>query len=373
MTSNANTTASTTATAAAHHYSTLQQTIEEIVATGFVGLHVRVDDAQGVWVGSAGRSELGQSAPPPINGRVRIGSNTKTFVATVVLQLVAEGTIALDAPVVDYLPRFELDPRVTVRMLLQHTSGIFNFTGEFYEDGTSAPGVVAWSGKDWVDNRFQTHHTDELVRRALAKPARFEPGTDWSYANTNYALAKLLIEAVTGHSLAEEMQRLILGPLGLCDTVVPETSTEIGGPHAHAYYRYDDAGVEQTIDVTSQNPSWISSGGDMISTSKDLHTFLSALLHGTLLPAPLLAEMLTPEAKVGYGLGVFVQQTETGTVITHNGGHGGHAALMYSTLDGTKTMTAALNYIDDADLSMSATFQAATQRLLDEVFGAATA
>ncbi|MEV0852312.1 serine hydrolase domain-containing protein [Nocardia fluminea] len=373
MTSNANNTANTTTTVAAQQYPTLQHTIEEIVATGFVGLHVRVDDEHGEWVGTAGHSVLGENTPPPINGRVRIGSNTKTFVATVVLQLVAEGKIALDTPAVDYLPRFELDPRITVRMLLQHTSGIFNFTGEFYEDGTSAPGIVAWGGKDWVDNRFRTHRADELVRRALAEPARFEPGTDWSYANTNYALAKLLIEAVTGHSLAEEMQRLILGPLGLTDTVVPETSTEIGGPHAHAYYRYDDAGVEKTVDVTEQNPSWISSGGDMISTSKDLHTFLSALLSGKLLPAALLTEMLTPEAKVGYGLGVFVQQRANGTLISHNGGHGGHAALMYSTPDGTKTMTAALNYIDDADLSMSATFQAATQRLLDEVFGAAQA
>ncbi|MFD3701507.1 serine hydrolase [Nocardia sp. NPDC058658] len=167
------------------------------------------------------------------------------------------------------------------------------------------------------------------------------------------------------------MHRLILGPLGLSDTVVPETSTEIGGPHAHAYYRYDEDGEEHIVDATVQTPSWISSGGDMISTSKDLHTFLSALLSGSLLPAPLLAEMLTLESKVGYGLGIFVQKTETGTVITHNGGHGGHAALMYSTPDGSKTMTAALNYIDDADLSLAAVFQAATQRLVREVFGEA--
>ncbi|MEU4707619.1 serine hydrolase domain-containing protein [Nocardia salmonicida] len=370
MTSNTNNASDATKTVAAQAYPNLQQTIEEIVDTGFVGLQLRVDDERGAWVGSAGRSVLDETAPPPINGRVRIGSNTKTFVATVVLQLVAEGKIALDTPAVDYLPRFALDPRITVRMLLQHTSGIFNFTGEVYEDGTTAPGVVAWGGKEWVDNRFLTHETDELVRLALAKPARFEPGADWSYANTNYALAKLLIEAVTGRPLAEEMQRLILGPLGLSDTVVPETSTEIGGPHAHAYYRYDDAGVEKTVDVSVQNPSWISSGGDMISTSKDLHTFISALLSGKLLPAPLLAEMLTPEDKVGYGLGVFVQKTATGTLITHNGGHGGHAALMYSTPDGAKTMTAALNYVDDADLSLSTVFQAATQRLVDEVFGA---
>ncbi|WP_406280324.1 beta-lactamase family protein [Nocardia sp. NBC_00881] len=245
---------------------------------------------------------------------------------------------------------------------------MFNFTGEYYNDGTTAPGI-AWSGQEWVDNRFKTYQAEELVRLALSKPARFEPGTDWSYSNTNYVLAKLLIEKVTGRSFAEEIQRLILGPLGMPGTVAPGTNPEIPEPHAHAYYRYEDAGQQKTVDVTRQNPSWISNGGDMISTTEDLHTFLSALVGGKLLPAPLLAEMCTPHPKVGYGLGVFVQDTSCGgTVITHNGGHGGHAALMYSTPDGSKTLTAALNYVDDAELSLSAVFQQATQRLVKEVF-----
>ncbi|MFD3592558.1 serine hydrolase domain-containing protein [Nocardia sp. NPDC058640] len=346
-----------------------QRIIDEIVDTGFVGIQLRVTDEHREWAGTAGLSALGETAPPPSNGRIRIGSNTKTFVATAVLQLVAEGQIALDTPAAHYLPHLAIDPRITVRMLLQHTSGIFNFTGEVLEDGTIVPGVVAWSGKDWVDNRLRGRDVLDLVRQALALPARFEPGTDWSYSNTNYAIARLLIEAVTGDPLAQVMQRQILEPLGLTDTLVPENSTELGGPHAHAYYRYDDAGKQRTVDVTVSDPSWISSGGDMISTSKDLHTFIRALVTGKLLPAPLLADMLTPESKVGYGLGVIVQHTRSGTVITHNGGHGGHAALMYSTADGSKTMTAALNYVDDADLTLSEPFQQATQRLIEEVFG----
>ncbi|MFC4063060.1 serine hydrolase domain-containing protein [Planomonospora corallina] len=349
----------------------LQKAIEEMIDSGFVGVTLRVHDEHGEWTGSAGTAELGGSAGPPVDGHVRIGSNTKTFVATVVLQLVAEGRIGLEDPVADHLPGFGLDRRITVRMLLQHTSGIFNFTGEYFEDGTFTPGIPATTaGREWVENRFTTYRPEELVRLALSKPARFEPGTDWSYSNTNYVLARLLIEKVTGRPVAEEMHRLILGPLGLSGTVQPTTGTEIPEPHARAYYRYEDAGEHRTVDVTRHDPSWISSGGDMISTTRDLHTFISALLGGKLLPDALLAEMCTPESKAGYGLGVFVQETPGGgTVITHNGGAAGHAALMYGTPDGRRTLTAALNYVDDADLSMGAAFQQAVQRLVAEVFG----
>ncbi len=350
----------------------LQEAIEQMVESGFTGVTMRVHDERGEWVGSAGGRKLGETVKPPTNGHVRIGSNTKTFTATVMLQLVAEGTVGLDTLVADCLPGFGLDPKITVRMLLQHTSGVFNFTGEYYDDGTFAPGIPATTaGQEWVDNQFKTYRPEELVRLALSKPARFEPGTDWSYSNTNYVLARLLIEKVTGRSLGEEMQRLILGPLGLSNTVVPDTSPEIPEPHTHAYYRYEDAGRQKTVDVTRQNPSWISTGGDMISTTQDLHTFISALMGGKLLPAPLLAEMCKPHPKVGYGLGVFLQDAgeNGGTVITHNGGMAGHGALMYSTPDGSKTLTAALNYVDDAALSLAEAFQKATQRLVKEVFG----
>lgn len=349
----------------------LQKAIQEIVDSGFLGVQLRVHDEQGEWVGSAGLSRLGEAAKPPTNGHFRIGSNTKTFTATVVLQLVAEGKIGLDDPAADYLPEFGLDRRITVRMLLQHTSGVFNFTGEYYEDGTVVPGIP-WQGQEWVENRFKTYRPEELVRLALTKPVRFEPGTDWSYSNTNYVLARLLIEKVTGSSLAEEMQRLILSPLGLSGTVVPDTQPEIPGPHAHAYYRYEDTGKQKTVDVTRQNPSWISTGGDMISTTQDLHTFISALMGGKLLPAPLLAEMCKPHPKIGYGLGVFVQDAGPngdGTIITHNGGISGYAALMYSTPDGSKTLTASVNYVDDVAMSLAVAFQKAMQRLVEEVFG----
>ncbi|MFH9419175.1 serine hydrolase domain-containing protein [Streptomyces sp. NPDC017529] len=349
----------------------LQKAIEEIVDLGLVGVSLRVHDERGEWVGSAGVAELGETAPPPTDGRVRISSNTKTFTATLVLQLVAEDKVGLDAPAADYLPGFGLDRRITVRMLLQHTSGVFNHTGELLQDGTVVPGIPSTiAGKEWVDNRFKTYRPEELVRLALSKPARFEPGTGWSYSNTNYVLARLLIEKVTGHSCAEVTQERIVGPLGLSGTIVPGTSPEIPAPHAHAYYRYEDAGRQKTVDVTRHNPSWIAAGGDMISTTRDLHTFISALAGGKLLPAPLLAEMRTPHPQSGFGLGLRVQEAgpDGGIVLFHNGGHGGHAALMYSTPDGSKTLTAALNYVDDAALSLAAVFPKIQQRLVQEVF-----
>ncbi|WP_444963794.1 serine hydrolase domain-containing protein [Nocardiopsis sp. M1B1] len=346
----------------------LHKTMQEIVDSGFVGMQLRVHDEHGEWVGSAGARRLGEPELPPADGHFRIGSATKNFVATTVLMLVAEGGIGLEDRVADHLPEFGLDRRITVRMLLQHTSGVFNHTGEVYEDGTFAPGIT-WSGREWVEDRFRTYPPEELVRLALSKPSRFEPGTDWSYANTNYVLARLLVERVTGRSLAEETRRLILGPLGLTGTVVPTTRTEIPEPHAHAYYRYEEEGRERTVDVTRQNPSWISSGGDMISTTRDLHTYFSALMGGRLLPTELLAEMRTPEEKVGYGLGVFVQETDGQTLFHHNGGIAGSAALMYATADGGRTLTASLTYVDDAGLSLAQTFQETTQRLVEEVFG----
>ncbi|MEW2417697.1 serine hydrolase domain-containing protein [Streptomyces sp. NPDC046866] len=348
----------------------LQKTIEELVDSGWAGVQLRVNDRQGEWVGSAGVRELGETAAPPTDGHFRIGSNTKTFTATLVLQLVADGAIGLDSPVDDHLPAFGLDRRITVRMLLQHTSGLFNFTGEYYEDGTTAPGI-AWQGQEWVDDLLRTYRPEELVRLALAKPARFEPGADWSYSNTNYVLARLLVEKAAGRPFAEEMQRRILGPLGLTGTLVPDASPEVPEPHAHGYYTYRDAGRWKTVDVTRANPSWISAAGDMISTTRDLHTFFSALMGGRLLPPPLLAEMRTPHPKFGYGLGLFVQETECGgTVFTHNGGMWGWAALMYSTPDGATTLTASLT-TGDARLEFEeagALFARAQQRLVNEVF-----
>ncbi|RSM70774.1 alkaline D-peptidase [Kibdelosporangium aridum] len=355
------------AAAAGHDRPDLQATVQEIVDSGFAGAQLRVHDQRGQWVGSAGVRKLGEAAKPPTNGRFRIGSNTKTFVATVVLQLVGEGKVGLDAPVAAYLPEFGMDRRITVRMLLQHTSGLFDYTGAVLPDGTIVPGIPL-VGQEFVDNRFHTYRPEELVRFGLSKPPLFAPGTDWTYTNINYVLAGLLIEKISGRPYGDELQRRILRPLGLRDTVVPGTSPEIPGPHAHGYYRYQDAGQWKTVDITRQNPSWATSAGELISTTKDLHTFFSALNRGKLLPAPLLAEMRKPHPKGGYGLGVWVQDAgpACGTVFKGMGGFHGYGTIMGSTPDGSRTFELSLTYGDStADLAQA--YDKADRTLVNKV------
>ncbi len=217
------------------------------------------------------------------------------------------------------------------------------------------PGLPA-TGKEWLDNRFRSYRPQELVRFALSKPAKFAPGTDWSYSNTNYTLARLLVEKVTGRSFDAELKRRIARPLGLKGTVVPGNRTQLPAPYAHGYFRYQDAGQWKVADVSRQNPSLLAGAGDMISTTKDLQAFFSALNGGRLLPAKLLAEMREPHPKSDplygrYGLGLFVKDLgpACGTVLNHNGSPpAGYAALMYSSPDGARTLTASLTAGDAA-------------------------
>ncbi|GAA1985377.1 serine hydrolase domain-containing protein [Catenulispora subtropica] len=362
---------STPAPAAEPDRPVLRAAMQQMVDAGLTGVQMRVHDRHGDWAGSAGASRLGGSAKPAVDERFRIGSTTKTFTATVVLQLAASRRIALDAPAAGYLPRLGLDRRITVRMLLQHTSGLVNFTGDAYADGVTVSGIP-WSGKRWVDNRFHTYRPADLVHFASSRPLKFAPGTDWSYSNTNYVVLRLLIEKVTGHSYAYEIRQRILRPLKLRHTVVPGTSPEVPGPHAHSYYRYQDAGRWRTVDVTRQNPSWISSAGEMISTTADLRTFFAALLGGKLVPAPLLHEMQKPHATIdptmSYGLGLQMQRLPCGvTVLFHDGDVQGAGTLMYSTPDGKTTMEAAVNYVDGVDAPLGV-YRQQMHKLVDAVF-----
>ncbi|MEV0675284.1 serine hydrolase domain-containing protein [Actinosynnema sp. NPDC050436] len=258
-----------------------------------------------------GTGDLRTGKPFPRHSRVRIGSNTKSFVATVVLQLVAQGRVGLDAPVERYLPGLVTGngndgTRVTVRHVLQHTGGLPEYLR-----------VV-----DLHELRWTHVEPVELVRAAMTLPPDFEPGTRWSYSNTGYVLAGLIVEAVTGRSIGEEITRRVLVPLGLASTYYPRRDeTGVRGPHPRGYH-LQDGGL---VDYTDQNMSWAGPAGAMVGTGEDLNRFFTALLAGRLLPPALLAEMkrtvpmdLIPGAH--YGLGLVRIPTSCGKDLW---GHGG--------------------------------------------------
>lgn len=334
----------------------LRAAMAELTEVGMAGIQLRLHDEQGDWTGSAGRREL-RGGTVPTNGKFRVGSITKTFIATVLLQLVDEGRLALDDPAGRYLPEYGLDQRITVRMLLQHTSGLFNYTGEGNPDGTVEPGIPL-QGEEFRKNQYRTYSPRELVGVALARPARFEPGTSWSYSNTNFVLAGQLIERLTGRSYAAQVEKRILKPLRLRETSFPGRNPRLPGPHAHGYYTYWHDDDFRLIDVTTVNPTWAGAAGEMISTTKDLDRFIVALLGGELLPADLLAQMreAVPVGPTeGYGLGLATQdvgQDCGGVYEGHTGGMHGYQSYLFS--NGRTRFTISLT-VGTADITDPAT------------------
>ncbi len=345
----------------------LRQAMATLVDAGLAGVQLRIHDEQGNWTGAAGVRQLA-GGTVPTNGRFRVGSITKTFVSTVVLQLVHEGKVALDAPVAGYLPRYGFDPRITVRMLLRHESGLFNYTGEPNPDGTLEPGIPLF-GKDFVANRYRSVTPDELIAVSLAKPPRFAPGTDWRYSNTNYVVAGQLVEAVTGTPWDVQVRKRILGPLGLRETVLPGNWVGVPDPHAHGYYTYTDNGTPRVLDATRLNPSWAASAGEIISTTRDLDTFVNALLGGRLLPADLLAQMMTSSRFAPYGLGLELLDpgpTCGGVHFGHSGSIHGYLSLMFATPDRTQRLEVSITTgsVDLAAPAVAARVTAALNNLL---------
>ncbi|KDN86962.1 serine hydrolase domain-containing protein [Kitasatospora cheerisanensis] len=266
---------------------------------------------------TAGVGDLATGVKVPVDGQIRAGSNTKAFTAVVVLQLVAEGKVGLDATVDTYLPgllRGEgIDGRnITVRQLLQHTSGL--------PDYMDAPAMA-----DFTTIQYRYFEPRELLDGALAQKALFAPGTDWMYSNTNYLVAGLLIQKVTGRPYGEEVTKRIIDRIGLRHTYVPATGeTALREPHPHGYLT---TGPDvPLIDYTEMDTSMAWAAGMVVSTNTDLNAFYSALLTGRLLPAAQLAQMRTtvPTELLGpgvrYGLGLQSRPLSCGGLVW---GHGG--------------------------------------------------
>ncbi|MEH1126963.1 serine hydrolase domain-containing protein [Micromonospora sp. CPCC 206061] len=321
----------------------LQRGLDGLVAAGAVGVLAEVRDQDGVWRGASGVAELRTTRPVPVHGRFRAGSITKTFVATVVLQLVSEGRLRLDDTVEAWLPGVVPDGhRITVRHLLNHTSGLYDVVRT----------LPMPPKQEFLDNRWRTWTAAELVARAVANPATFEPpGSAYAYSNTGYLLLGQIVEEATGRSYKEEINSRLIRPLWLSGTSLPGTSTRIRGPHPHGYVPISQDG--ELLDYTRMNPSVFGAGGEMISTARDLNRFFAALLGGRLLPGQLLDEMMTPGIDGGlmYGLGLAWWDTSCGIRVYGNDGDAvAYQSWSFSTQDRRHQVTVALTPNFRADL-----------------------
>jgi D-alanyl-D-alanine carboxypeptidase len=307
---------------------TTENALHRAVAdTGAPGITAEIRADGDTWFGTAGKADTATGRVREQAERFRIGSTTKTFVATVVLQLVAEGRLSLDDTVERHLPSVVTgngnDGRaVTVRQLLNHTSGIFNYSND--------PKLFTrYVGPAFLEHRYDSITPEQLVKVAMEHPPAFEPGSAFSYSNTNYALAGMIAERITGNSLSAEISRRISAPLGLTGTYLPGEEAEVRGPHPRHYSTLFATTPDPEIyDVTEMNQSSTWAAGGMVSTVGDLNRFYQALMAGQLLPPAQQRAMFTTVPTDGsgwipdteYGLGVFAQRLPCGTTVWGNGG-----------------------------------------------------
>jgi D-alanyl-D-alanine carboxypeptidase len=316
---------------------TVQRALDDIAATVASAALAEVRSADRLWRGAGGAASA--------DGRFRAGSITKSFVATVVLQLVGEDRITLDDPVESWLPgTVPGGHRITLRHLLQHTSGIADYseTNQFRTLYGTTEAIVTMRHHTWT--------ALELLALIAGQPPLFDPGSSWAYSSTNYLLLGLLVDRVTGNPYATEVERRILRPLNLRDTDFPGPNPHLAGPHPHGYLR--DA-AQNPVDITVFNHSFAGPAGEIISTTTDLNRFYRALTTGHLLAPPQLTEMRTPRPSghgFGYGLGLATRQLPDGTTLWgHNGGTFGFETFSWTTPDGTSQATIALTPHPDAD------------------------
>jgi len=332
---------------AATGHAATQDAMDAVVKAGVPGVVAEVQDGEAVWKGTSGVADLTTGQPRGNGDSFRAGSVTKSLVSTVMLQLQAEKKVDLDATVDSYLPGLvhgngHDGTKITVRQLLNHTSGIFNFT----DDATFQRKVMSMQ---FLKNRYDTWTPQQVIALAMKNPPQFKPGTSWKYSNTNYLLVGLIIEKVTGHPYAEEIGRRITGPLKMRATYFPGTDPTIPAP-THHYSMLNKGG--KVYDVTELNPSWAWAAGEMVTNSGDLNRFYSALLGGKLLPPAQLKEMTNTVSTEGnllqqrYGLGLIEYETTCGIKVWgHSGSIHGSATQSFGTKDGKHMIT--LNFNGD--------------------------
>jgi D-alanyl-D-alanine carboxypeptidase len=281
--------------------SALETRMQSLVEAGYPGVLASVTSPDGeVENAVAGEGDIDTGEAPPPDAEVRIGSNTKMFVSTIVLQLVDEGLIDLEAPIDTYLPGLiegtGIDGTgITVQQLLQQTTGLPEYADQIAADAFDAQ-------EKYISPR-------DMLDIALTRPADFAPGERWEYSNTNYLVLGLLIEAVTDRAIAEQIDERIVRPLGLEHTYFPAPGErELRGAHPIGYH----ADVPGDLrDISAMDTSFAWSAGAMVSTPSELNVFMRALLNGDLLSDEALemlkstvpaGDELWPEAEYGLGL-----------------------------------------------------------------------
>ncbi|EEK72801.1 MULTISPECIES: serine hydrolase domain-containing protein [Bacillus] len=323
-----------------------KQVMQETVQLGTPGILAKTSNNGKTSSYTAGVADLSTKKSIKSEYRFRIGSVTKTFTATTVLQLVGENRIQLDDPIKKWLPGLIQGNgydgnQITIRQLLNHTSGIAEYLKSKDAD---------------IMNSKKTYTAEEIVKIGLSLPPDFSPGKGWLYSNTGYVILGMLIEKITGNSYAEEIEKRIIEPLDLSNTFLPGNSPVIPGKnHARGYMKIDE--TSELKDMTYYNPSLANSAGDMISNADDLNKFFSFLLGGKLLKERELKEMLTTvpiEGKGvgdGYGLGIYETKLPNGvSVWGHGGAIPGFTTFVGGVMGGKHTLAVNINSLGAMDV-----------------------
>ena len=310
------------------HEPRLDAAVDRVVSAGVPGALALVRDGDRTRTAAAGLADVTVGRELRPNDRFRVGSVTKTFVATIVLELAAEKRLRLDDPAARWLPGLLPDGgRITIRDLLAHRSGL--------ADVADDPAVLNGARSDWPPRR--------LVALVARRPRIGAPGGAFHYSSTNYLVLGLLVERVTGRSLAAELRRRIIAPLRLTDTAY--RPGPLAARHVHGYRLASHQGVVDPAaaprDLELRSARWAGASGDLVSSARDLARFLAALLDGDLLPAPELRAMEAVSPR--YGLGLAVYPTRCGRAWGHTGNLNGVLTIAWSTRDGRRQVVLMAN------------------------------
>jgi len=331
----------------------LQSAMDGLHRAGMPGVFAEVRDAGRTWRGASGIADVTTGRPVRPDMWQRVGSITKTFTAAAIMQQVEQGRIQLDAPVGGYLPQLvtgERGRKITVRMLLNHTSGIADYLPYAFPSLQGFPSRPDVSTESLDDNRFRQFRPAELIEMGLAAPPVGEPGAPAGvYSNTNYLLLGQLLEQVTGTTAEDYITRNVIERAGLRHTEFP-TGPRIKGPHSRMYEAFYGL-IDPPRDYSVYNMSWVGPAASLVSTMEDLNRFYGKLLDGTIVNQASLAEMqrtvpvrALDGTTIDYGLGLHrVSIPGCGTFWGSDGSAWGAGTMSLTRADGKRQMSVAVN------------------------------